>query len=579
MDADHQRAWTTALARFDMTLLLDGGRPIWSGRVAGNVLTVRLDDRGDVTVSVTGEAPDSGGFFATPRSAFLTPGAALETGDPVFDARVVVLPLDLWALARLDADTRDLLRAVVALDGGVSAREVWIGPRAPDRWGDSDAIVAALRLVSRLFARLHAPLAEPAARLADLADDDPLSSVRSRAQELLKSPKRLRSAINVADRSPEAFIRLHRAALDSRGDEDRETALRRLLDLFGCEPALDTLDAYPGPWTDAVERAVVQTLGANLPEGALARLMAHPHVGVACQTGALKSTPLGRDLDAIGVALTSPHASLVRAGLDRLFALEPSERGRELLAACPGPFVDEDFDGVRGWLADGGSDADVALIVTMGERRADRARATTAYARALGATRRPAAREALEALMWAGGRREPALVSLWACGASFEEVHHWQPDLLREAAPAEPLAHLLAELHVQRPGRIGIFLGGLLQESSVGDWPKQDLLLDAVSELGDAPAVPALLRVLDESEFDALKAKAAKVIGEVGDIGAIELLLPLTRGLLRPGLIKDAAREAITAIRERLGLDGEVGALSLTDKRDGDLSLVDPDEA
>lgn len=303
MDADHQRAWTTALARLDMTLLLDGGRPIWSARVGEGALTVRLDDRGDVTASVTGEVPDNGRFFATPRSAFLTPGEALETGDAMLDARVVVLPLDLWALARLSADTRDLLRAVAALGGGVSPREVWIGPLAPDRWGDSDAIVAALRLVSRLFTRLHAPLPGPAARLADLADDDPLFTVRSRAQELLRSPRRLRSAINVADRSPEAFIRLHRAALDSRGDEDRETALRRLLDLFGCEPALDTLDAYPGPWTDAVERAVVQALDANLPEGVLTPLVAHPHVGVACQIWALQNTPLGREFDAIGAAL------------------------------------------------------------------------------------------------------------------------------------------------------------------------------------------------------------------------------------------------------------------------------------
>lgn len=579
MDADHQRAWTTALARFDMTLLLDGGRPIWSGRVAGNVLTVRLDDRGDVTASVTGEAPDSGGFFATPRSAFLTPGEALETGDPVFDARVVVLPLDLWALARLDADTRDLLRAVVALDGGVSPREVWIGPRAPDRWGDSDAIVAALRLVSRLFARLHAPLAEPAARLADLADDDPLFTVRSRAQELLRSPPRLRSAIEVADRSAEAFIRLHRAALDSRGDEDRETALRRLLDLFGCEPALDTLDAYPGPWTDAVERAVVQTLGANLPEGVLVRLMGHEHVGVACQSWALENAPGGWSLDAIARVLESPDEGLRRSAIGRLLVLEPWEQVREVLAAAPGPFTDRHFEAIRRRLKGGGTDADVALLVKMGERRPKTVGTTTELARAFGATRRPTARDALAALARSASRREAPLVGLWACGASFEEVHRWQPDLLREAAPAEPLAHLLAELHVQRPGRLGVFLGGLLQQTTVGDGPKQHLLLDALSKLGDVAAVPALQVMLDESEFDALKAKAATAIGEIGDIGAIELLLPFTRGLLRSGLVKGAARAAIARIRERLGLDGEAGALSLTDKREGDLSLVDPDEA
>lgn len=66
---------------------------------------------------------------------------------------------------------------------------------------------------------------------------------------------------------------------------------------------------------------------------------------------------------------------------------------------------------------------------------------------------------------------------------------------------------------------------------------------------------------------------AVEALGEIGRRETVELLLPLTRGVLRPPALKGAARQAIEAIQGRLP-DAERGRVSVIEEAGGELSPV-----
>jgi HEAT repeat protein len=95
----------------------------------------------------------------------------------------------------------------------------------------------------------------------------------------------------------------------------------------------------------------------------------------------------------------------------------------------------------------------------------------------------------------------------------------------------------------------------------------------ALAQLGDPRAEPALVRWLGRNN-EAVCIAAARALGTIGTVAAVEPLLPHTKGLLTDADLKRAAREAIEKIQSRLG-DVEAGRLSLSEvaQRDGALSL------
>ena len=82
-----------------------------------------------------------------------------------------------------------------------------------------------------------------------------------------------------------------------------------------------------------------------------------------------------------------------------------------------------------------------------------------------------------------------------------------------------------------------------------------------------------LLRLLAREAAE-VRAAAARALGQVGTVRAVEPLLALTEGLLASPSVKQAAREAVASIQSRLG-DAEAGRLSLAApaEREGALSL------
>jgi hypothetical protein len=115
--------------------------------------------------------------------------------------------------------------------------------------------------------------------------------------------------------------------------------------------------------------------------------------------------------------------------------------------------------------------------------------------------------------------------------------------------------------------------------------------LPRLQRLVDEPGVPHMLRLealkalgvqseervlaLLEAPDLAVKVAAVRALYEVGTLGAVEHLLPLTQGLLTDGDLKREARNAVDAIQARHG--GERGAFTLADatpEGEGALSLT-----
>lgn len=95
--------------------------------------------------------------------------------------------------------------------------------------------------------------------------------------------------------------------------------------------------------------------------------------------------------------------------------------------------------------------------------------------------------------------------------------------------------------------------------------------------LGDQgrAAADTLVGLLADEASD-VQTAAATALGAVGDLSAVEPLLPLTQGVFANGDLKRAARAAVEAIQERQGT-GPAGGLALADEIDTGGALSDTD--
>jgi len=95
-----------------------------------------------------------------------------------------------------------------------------------------------------------------------------------------------------------------------------------------------------------------------------------------------------------------------------------------------------------------------------------------------------------------------------------------------------------------------------------------------LGQLGDAFAESALIKLLGREE-PVVRLAAAKALGLVGTVHAVEPLLPLTRGLLGDDKVREAAQDAVRRIQLRLG-DAEAGRVSIAKVEDvaGAVSLA-----
>lgn len=160
-------------------------------------------------------------------------------------------------------------------------------------------------------------------------------------------------------------------------------------------------------------------------------------------------------------------------------------------------------------------------------------------------------------------------------GGAFEDDPRF--GLWRQAAAAcGALRHAGATARlVAALGRLGI------------DPPSAAVVAEALGAIGDPTAETALIELLGTDDTDAAVA-AARALGRVGTAAAVESLLARADGVFTSLALKQASREAIAAIQDRLpgaqrgqlGLAEAVGAqgqLSVPEpSEDGRLSLSNP---
>ena len=134
--------------------------------------------------------------------------------------------------------------------------------------------------------------------------------------------------------------------------------------------------------------------------------------------------------------------------------------------------------------------------------------------------------------------------------------------VLEQLAASSPPAELLPAL-VEAAGKlrhVPTLERLLAQADGLGDAAAVNLA-EAVAGADDAAAEDGLLRLLAREAAE-VRAAAARALGQVGTVRAVEPLLALTTGLLASPSVKQAAREAVARIQSRLG-DAEAGRLSL----------------
>jgi hypothetical protein len=181
-----------------------------------------------------------------------------------------------------------------------------------------------------------------------------------------------------------------------------------------------------------------------------------------------------------------------------------------------------------------------------------------------------------ETLDWVGDlldTRDPtqhdeALLALDAIGASRAEIRKLigpgLRGLLIDRAPH------LARTHRRGAAFLELAASSLPPASS----GHLQLFIEQLGELGDPDSVPFLLTHCEHAH-DAVREAVLVAIGRCGTLDHVAYLEPQTTGLFRSSRIKQLARDAIAAIRERAGLKDNPGALSLADKTPGGLSLPD----
>jgi len=574
MDEALQRAWATVVEHLGLDVGVENGALVWRGRVGGEQLVVRVDERGDITLVARGDAPPEARLLASPRSVFLCPAQALVTGDRELDAAVAIVDEDGWARARLDAETRRLLCAIVGAGGGARPGEVRLGPRSPDGFGqDEAAIEATLRDLSALAARLRRRSPGPVVALTRVASDDPLEEVRAAARSLLDAPEHVVAVIDAAGDDDEGLARLAKLSRAATDGDDRERALRRLLLLFDVEVIADAILAYPGPWSPSLAAAVVGALHPRVPLEVFERLGEHDVVGPTVRLWAISNAGAPATPETLTALVGADDEEVRRGALDVCFAKLDLDALAAVVPRSRGPFLPQDLHRLRELLLTDEPGRHYDLLHHLARHLDDGApSAGVAMSRLIGATRDARALPWLKQLAAGDQRREPwaPLVAAWACGASFEELLAVTPRL----APRE----MMAEVAAQAPPRVGPLLAELLVHADPREKDAQLALLDVLARQRDETAVPALFRFVETGYFDEPLGRALQLIGELGGLADIEPLEPYTRGFFRQVIVKEAAAGAIERIAERLAPDAVAGSLSLSADPAGDLTLASSDE-
>ena len=112
-------------------------------------------------------------------------------------------------------------------------------------------------------------------------------------------------------------------------------------------------------------------------------------------------------------------------------------------------------------------------------------------------------------------------------------------------------------------------------------------LCRAFVALEDHQAEPQLLQMLDRGDLET-QIHAARALAQLGTVRAVQPLMEIASGLMRPTQLKSAARHAVATIQEHLG-DADVGDVSLATpaetqgelslaEQPGELTVIDGDE-
>lgn len=95
-----------------------------------------------------------------------------------------------------------------------------------------------------------------------------------------------------------------------------------------------------------------------------------------------------------------------------------------------------------------------------------------------------------------------------------------------------------------------------------GHAPTRAAVALALERIGDPSAQPLLLSMVDDAD-ESVRLAAIQALGVVADVGAVEALLPLTRGVFG-GDLKQTAQEAVAKIQSRVA-GAAAGQLSVSD--------------
>jgi hypothetical protein len=306
------------------------------GGLALRLASYLYRQRRGTQVMIQGVAPDVTiapvGVFD--RVAHVLGSADAKTGDPAFDARVVLHGPLVTTRALLDAPTR---AGILELFGRFEAGRIdrgFLSFESAEALGVPDSLDAGtLQRALDLAHALETP-ASPPVRLAAIVREDPLATVRALALQALCEPggdhPAAQDALQHASRDPEPSVRLRAGrALGSRGD----VVLQALASDAGVPDVVsaEAIDALGEAFALEPARAVLlRGIASGRGRTALAALRALAPGGAAevpTLSAALAAEPM--------VAEEAARALGRVAGADAVAALHEAEaRGGEIRHAA-----------------------------------------------------------------------------------------------------------------------------------------------------------------------------------------------------------------------------------------------------
>lgn len=109
------------------------------------------------------------------------------------------------------------------------------------------------------------------------------------------------------------------------------------------------------------------------------------------------------------------------------------------------------------------------------------------------------------------------------------------------------------------------------------DEKRQIAYVQAIAATGDTSVEMELAELIDAQSYD-VRLEILNALGAIGTLAVVPTLKPYSEGWLRDGSVKEAAKSALAAIRERANATPLPGALSLADDIAGALALDDRDD-